>query len=159
MCHSYIGSPVGSWGVLCSAKVPVPAASALLCCTWKAFLRISKGSHRSSYEPVNDPVFQIFFSPIFYFFSLFFVFFLLVDIYWILVFVADAFFAPHRPGRVSSPVERERQGRQDPSPGCSDPEPRPRWAPGPGAGAAHPPGEPAPRLALGWGGHQLRLIS
>lgn len=30
-----------------------------------------KGSHSSFYESVNGPVFQIFFSPVFYFFSIF----------------------------------------------------------------------------------------
>lgn len=65
-----IGFPVGSQDALCFAKVPVPAASALFYCTWKAFLHlISKGSRSSSYESVNGPVCQIFFSYFFYFLS------------------------------------------------------------------------------------------
>jgi len=63
---------MGIQGALCPAKIPVPAASALLHCAGEALLPISRGRRCSSYESVNGPVLQIFFSPIFYFFSLFF---------------------------------------------------------------------------------------
>ena len=72
MGRSCVGFPMGIQGALCPAKIPVPAASALLHCAGEALLPISRGRRCSSYESVNGPVLQIFFSPIFYFFSLFF---------------------------------------------------------------------------------------
>lgn len=79
-----IGFPTGSQGALCFAKVPVPAASALFCGTWEAFLHpISKGHCSSPYESVNGPVCQIFFSPASYFF--------LSSSFW-LTFIRSCFF-------------------------------------------------------------------